>query len=459
MRKAVFLLVLLLVLVTGSTAWGAVSEREEVSDCILTRGKFAVMLVQAANMGAIQDGEAAARLLVEKGILRGYPDGDLKLDRGITRLEATVLVGRTLGLKDGIEVPEWMGAPKNELPQGYWGYDLYNWISRLGLVKGDAYDVLTEAQGTEFLNKVFTSDARAKDILNKVKKKERELMENFGLRTGVECSMKMIARPGVEGAEKIPQVEGKVYTVQEMVWPDKIHQTTTISMNIPGEEQQEFTFEMYFVDGKMYQQMPDPDTGKLTWYRWPEDMLPGMEQIIEQAAIQTQAVPPELEEFIHYQMLGTKEIEGEEVYEIAFYGRVDDFEKFMKAAMNWFGNGEQLQQFAGLVAQMLDSMSYWGIQYVDVDEYVTRGMQSASLITCAEEFMGRPVPLKAEEMTMELEEYEFSDGIEIEVPEEVLNAPLLELPSKEETSKLPPSPREEAPDLLLEEKDTSLAME
>ncbi|HAA89516.1 MAG: S-layer domain-containing protein [Thermoanaerobacterales bacterium 50_218] len=446
MRKAVFLLVLLLVLATGSTAWGVVSEREEVSDSILTRGKFAVMLVQAANMGAIQDEEAAARLLVEKGILRGYPDGDLKLDRGITRLEATVLVGRTLGLKDGIEIPEWMGAPKNELPQGHWGYDLYDWISRLGLVEGDAYDVLTEAQGAEFLSKVFTSDARAKDVLNKVKEKERELRENSGVRTGVECSMKMIARPGVEGAEKIPQVEGKAYTVQEMVWPDRIHQTTTVSMNIPGEEQQEITSEMYFVDGKMYQQMPDPDTGELTWYRYPEDMLPNIgvtELIIKQAAEQTQAVPPELEEFIHYQMLGTKEIDGEEVYEIAFYGRVDDFERFVKAAMSRFGSGEQLQQFvnqaAQIAGQMLDSMSYWGIQYVDVDEYVTRGMQSAFLITYAEEFAGMSMPIEAMEMTMEMEEYEFSDEIKIEVPEEALNAPLLpflegveEQPSTEE---------------------------
>lgn len=446
MRKAVFLLVLLLVLVTMNTAWAAVPEGEEVADCILTRGKFAVMLVQAANRGAVQDEEAAAGLLVEKGILRGYPDGDLKLDRGITRLEAVVLVGRTLGLKDGIEVPEWIGSPKNELPQEHWGCHLYNWISRLGLVEGDPHDVLTEAQGAEFLGKVFISDARVKDILNKVKEKERELMENFGVRTGVECSMKMIARPGVEGAEKIPQVEGRAYTLQEMIWPDRIHQTTTVSMNIPGEEQQEITSEMYFVDGKMYQQMPDPETGKLTWYRYPEDTLPSIgitELIIKQAAEQTQAVPPELEEFIHYQMLGTKEIDGEEVYEIAFYGQVDDFEKFVKAAMNRFGNGEQLQQFANQAAQMagqmLDAMSYWGIQYVDVDEYVTRGMQSTLLITYAEEFAGRPMPIKAMEMAMEMEEYEFSDEIKIEVPEEALNAPLLpflegveEQPSREE---------------------------
>ncbi len=453
MRKTVFLLALLLVLVTGSTAWGAVSEGEEVSHCILTRGKFAVMLVQAANMEAIQDEGAAARLLVEKGILRGYPGGDLKLDRGVTRLEATVLVGRTLGLKDGIGVPEWINTPEDvagKLPQEHWGYDLYSWISRLGLVEGDPHGVLTEAQGAEFLSKVFTSDARAKDILNKVKEKERELMENFGLRTGMKCSMKMIARPGVEGAEKIPQVEGRVYAVQEMVWPDRIHQTTTVSVNIPGEEQQEFTSEMYFVDGKMYQQMPDPDTGKLTWYRYPEDMLPNigvMEQIIKQAAEQTQAVPPELEEFIHYQMLGTKEIDGEEVYEIAFYGRVDDFEKFVKAAMNRFGSGEQLQQFvnqaAQIAEQMLDSLSYWGIQYVDVDEYVTRGMQSAFLITYAEEFAGTPVPIEAMEMAMEMEKYEFSDEIKVEVPEEALNAPLLpflekaeEQPSTEEMQEI-----------------------
>ncbi|MDK2820725.1 MAG: hypothetical protein PWP31_690 [Clostridia bacterium] len=438
MRKTVFLLVLLLVLITGSTAWGAVSEMEEISDRVLTRGKFAIMLVQATNMQAIQDEETAARLLVEKEILRGYPGGDLKLDRGITRLEAVALVGRTLGLKDGIEVPEWVDILEDvdgKLPQEHWGYNLYNWISRQGLVEGDPYDVLTEAQGARFLSKVFTSDARAEDILNKVKEKEQELMENFGLRTDMKSSMKMIARSGVEGTEKIPQVEGRMYIVQEMVWPDRMHQTTTVSMNIPGEEQQEFTSEMYFVDGKMYQQMPDPDTGELTWYCYPEDVLPGMEQIIKQAAKQTQVVPPELEEFIHYQMLGTKEIDGEEVYEIAFYGRVDDFEKFIRAAMGRFGGGEQLGQFVNQAAQILDSVSYWGIQYVDVDEYVTRGMQSTFLITYAEEFAGAPVPIEAMEMAMEMEEYEFSDEIKIEVPEEVLNAPLL--PFLEEVEKQP----------------------
>jgi len=384
------------------------------------------MLVEAAGM---ERDLTPANLLVEKKILKGYPDGDLHLEQGITRVEAVSLVARTLGLKDSIAPPEEAEAP---LDLEHWGYNLYAWFNRQGLVTGDPGDVFSEEQGAAFLQEVFTSHPEAIEIIKKSQASTREMKQT--LRTVMSGSINMIPRPGVKGAEEIPQVGTEMTIVQEMVLPDRIHQKTTVAMELPDGNLEEFTTEMYLADGEMYQQMPDPESGNMKWYRYPQGLLPNMEQMVEQAEKQVEVIPPELEDFLHYKLLGTIEIGGEEVYQLAFYGRIDDFNKFMEAAMGQFGDAKQFHQSISQATAMLDSMSYWGIEYIGVNDYLPRSAEYSSFVTYAEEFEGEPIPLEAIEMTMKVKEYSYGEDIVIEVPREALDAPVLELPGLKQQS-------------------------
>ncbi len=430
MCKRIFLLVLVFGLILNSAAAWAAADADDLVGLIskqdgkLTRGEFAAMLVEASGMG---HGESPADILVEEGILKGYPGGELDLDREITRVEVVALTARTLGLRDSILPPPGAVAP---LDSNHWGYNFYAWLNRQGLVEGDGdpFGLFSEEQGAEFLSKVFSSDPELTEILAKVQSRKNSFET---MRAVINAEMKAVPRQGVEGSEAVSQIsELKMKIVQEMHFPDKIHQVATVTVPVPGTENKEIVSETYFVDGKMYQQVANPETGEVQWYRYPEDIFPNLNELIEQnAKQQVNVIPKELEDYLHYQLLGIRELNGEEVYAIAFYGRIDDFGKFMEAFSKQFAGMQQLQQTMGRAMDVLDSMAYWGIEYVGVDDYLTRAAEYSSFINYARELDGKAMPVETLEMKTTIEELKYNEDFSIEVPEEALAAPLLPLPN------------------------------
>ena len=421
MRKITFLLALALLLTIAGTA-GAATTADELlpsigeKDGMLTRGEFAKMLVTAAGM---KGDEPSVQILTEGGILKGYPDGELHLEQGINRLEAVSLAARSLGLTDAIVPPPGVSAP---LDKNHWGYNLYAWFTRQGLVTDNPNELLTEEQGAAFLQKVFTTDPEVVSILEASQAKTSK--QNQSVQTVMSGSMKMIPREGVE-TEGLPTSVINLEMVQEMTLPDKLHQTANMMVQAAGEEPTEMATEMYMVAGEVYQKMPDAEEGIAKWYRFPKDLLPDMEQVFKKAEQQSSVIPPELEQFLHYQLLGTTELNGETVYEVAFYGRVDDFNKFMQAALGQFGDSQQLTQSMSNAASVLKSMSYWGIEYLGTDDFLPRSADYTALVTYQEQFNGQPMPLEALQTYMKVEEYNYDADITIELPEEAVNAPVL----------------------------------
>lgn len=256
MKKRFFGMILVMLLAVSGTAWGA------EADGTFTRGDFAAMLVDAAQLTGEEGDQSPASLLVEKGIIQGYPGGDLGLEKEISRLEAVSFVGRTLGLKDDISPPEQGNAP---LDATHWGYNLYSWLNYHGLITGEPGDILNAEEGAAFLNKVFTSQPEALQIVEKTQEAVRA--KNQTLSMVLEGTMKMTPRLGVAGAEEIPLGDSKMRIEQEMVLPDQIHQKITMTMVLPGSGEETMTMETYMAGGEMYQQLPDEEIGTMKWYR------------------------------------------------------------------------------------------------------------------------------------------------------------------------------------------------
>lgn len=402
-------------------------------DGVLTRGEFAQLLVAASGMGQAGQG---ADLLAQKGILKGAPGAGLALERPITRVEAVALVGRTLGLTDDVVPPQ--GTATQLLP-GHWGFNLYAWVSREGLVSGDPAATLSEKEGAAFLSQVFTTD---QDVLDIMKKSQARSKEINAMRAAMSGSMKLIPRPGAEGADELPSIAPSMQITQEVVLPDRIHQTSTVKMTLPDGKEQAMTTEMYLADGEMYQKLPDPKTGKVGWFRYPKGLMPDLTQLLKQAQQQTEVIPPGMEDYLHYKLLGTTEIGGQKAYEIAFYGRVDDFQKFLSAALGQFAGAEEMQKSLAQATQMIDSFSFWGITYVGAADYLTKKAEYSMVITYAPKFQGEEIPIQALQMSMQTDEYTYDPNLKLEVPAEVLEAPELELP---ENTVSPGEPSSEQP--------------
>ena len=58
-----------------------------------------------------------------------------------------------------------------------------------------------------------------------------------------------------------------------------------------------------------------------------------MKALMEESLQVNIGVPEELRKYFHYQLLGTTEKNGHSVYEIGYYGRIDDLEAFMRLAL------------------------------------------------------------------------------------------------------------------------------
>ena len=103
-----------------------------------------------------------------------------------------------------------------------------------------------------------------------------------------------------------------------MILPATMHQTTVIETEIPGAGKQELATEIP-VDGKIYQKLPlNIETGRCSGFAT-RRVVPDLEQMmsVENAAAVT---PSGLEDYLYYRLLGTAEMNGEEVYEIVTYG-------------------------------------------------------------------------------------------------------------------------------------------
>ncbi|HKM39137.1 MAG TPA: DUF6612 family protein [bacterium] len=414
---------LALLLLVSSAAFAAEPMAENTVETALLRGDFAALLVEAAGL----EGEGSpADVLIQHGIMNGVPGKNADAGRPIKRVEAAALLGRTIGISDGVMPPP---DADITLPPSHWAYGSYAWLTRLGLVAGDPEAVLSPDEGAWLVKYAF--EPTTEDVLAILEQSQQQSLaeEASRLQVALDGKIQLIPRPGVEGAEEIQSsLTPELHVLQTMVLPDKIHQLTTMKIGLAGLDAEEIVSESYIVAGGMYQQLPDPETGETRWYKYPAEMMPDMEQLIEQAQQQAQVIPAGLEKTTFYKLLGTKECNGKQVYELSFYSRIDDIPDFLSKALSNFGGDELLTEALSAAGNMVDTLSIWGLSSINVDDHLPHQTTIGMTLTLAEEFLGEAIPLQAIEFLLTSGEYRYGEEIEIVVPGEVLAAPEYEFP-------------------------------
>ncbi|MGI9860491.1 S-layer homology domain-containing protein [Moorella naiadis] len=409
----------------------------------LTRGEFAALLARAAGLqvagsAASQDDTwyvPAVMTLKEKGVIRGYPDGLLHVDQPVTLLEGAVMASRLLALPDGVAAPEVTGS----LGRDSWGYTPYAWLVRVGLLQPgqDAEAPLTVDSGIAFLSRVFGSDPQAEKIIQAAQQAQAKIKDlKF---TG---SMAMIVSPRPEAAGKMPPVSMQGKIESEINYPLNLHQKMDMTINLPVNKMPgndlppdlqpqgkvQFSTEQYLVDGTMYQKLAAPGMEKPQWMKLPKEALPDLEALIEQsrnAATMPGGVAPELKDSFHFQYLGEGEENGHRVHRIAYYGLINDWQTLLKALPG--GLTPEMEQALNQAGGILQSISFWGVEAVGVEDNLTYASEMSGLVSFADQFQGEAMPLEAMTISMKVTDYQYDSGVKIEVPAEALAAPELPL--------------------------------
>ncbi|MBE3581315.1 MAG: S-layer homology domain-containing protein [Thermoanaerobacteraceae bacterium] len=432
-----------LVLVPAALAGTAtVEELQQVfpempaGDSVLTRGVFAALLAEAAGIQVDEptvdnQGEAwylpAVRVLQEKGVIRGYPDGSLHTDRPVTLLEAAAMSSRVLGLPDGTVPPE----VKVALEEESWGYTPYAWLTKVGLLGSgeDPAAYLTVDQGLAFLTRVFGTDPKAEEIVRAAQEAQTKIKD---LR--FTSSITMGFRPRPEAAGSVPTITMEGNTVSEFIYPLTLHQRMDVTVNLPVEAmpggdlpeggKMRMNIEQYLVDGNLYQKVEMPGAAEPLWMKIPGEVMPHLESLLEQSGNYA-GLPPELQEAFHLHYLGEDVVEGRKVHRIAYYGRLDDWQALMKAFPT--GLAPELQQALKEAGEVIKSLSFWGEEAIGVEDNLSYGAEMTGLVVLADELQGQALPLESLTFTMRSRDYRYDTGLTIQLPPEALAAE--ELPS------------------------------
>ncbi|MGQ9531496.1 MAG: S-layer homology domain-containing protein [Desulfotomaculales bacterium] len=446
-RVALIFLVLLFSVCAGATlAFAQPLDRGELlgvfpqapdSNAPVDRGAFGAMLARAASVPAASGQVYRAKdvdpaswyapalaALEERGIMAGYPDGTLRPGQPVTGAEAAVMVARALGLFGTAGQPE-----AGPLRPDHWASSLYNWLVNQGLVsaRSDPEGKLTVGEAADFLARVFGSDPRALDIVEKSGRAQADVKA-----VRLKSNIDMIMRPRAGMAGQVPVLSGSGQMSTELVFPATMHQVARWRFGDTGDSAAkdkqglpELEVEQYLVGGKMYMKMSDPATGKAEWIKSAvPDLEAFMKESLEASKIGGGRIPEELKPYFHYQLLGTAEKDGRRVLEIGYYGRIDDLTAFLQLAQSLRGTlgGPEFERALNEAGKLVRSISYWGRDCIGADDYLLHEGALKVVLSFAERFQGEAMPVELIEMRMRVEECAYGEQIKIELPPEALQA-------------------------------------
>ena len=422
---------------------GVFPQKPELNEPV-TRAGFAAMLCEAASLKVVKGSTVPAcdvdedswyaealATLAQKEVMVGYPDGTFRPQQPVTGLEAGILAVRALGLPETVSST----GVDSPLDWNHWGSSVYSWLLDQGLVSSQANPEghITVENAADFLARVFGCDEEAVAIVEKGQK-SAATVEDMSF-TG---TMQMMMKPRAGAEAEMPLVQGSTQMTMEMILPDTLHQSMRMQFEglpagngatpIPTME-----MEQYLVDGSMYIKTVAPNSGETQWICLPGEALPDLKALMEESLQANIGVPEELRKYFHYQLLGTTEKNGYPVYEIGYYGQIDDFEAFFRSvlpeSMRSLVEGA-LEEGIEEAGKMYKSISYWGKDYIGVDDNLSHASEVKMVMVFNDEFQGEPVPIELMEMYMRADKLEYNTGVKIELPLEALEAPEIPVPAE-----------------------------
>lgn len=389
----------------------------------VSRGAFAAMLVYAAGISeSAIDNESdlpedfnsdiwyakSVKALWDRNIMRGS-SGKVNPDEGITGIEAMVTIARVLGVSERFASSKEI---KN-LPQDHWGYPTYAWLSEEGLLLEDIDPLkdLNAKMAAELLVKVFGTDQQVKAIVEESTEKNKEI-KAFRASGHMAIEINMVD----EKDEVIPMKTNASFNSEFS--RSAIHQTVETLIPIVNES---IKIEQYMDKEYIYTLIPGEDKED-KWIKM-KNFVPAIFE--EDFIAQQQGWSKELEELVHYRLLGTEKIDGEDCYKIAMYTRLDDINQLLDKMGTM---GIQEKEALKAANDVLQSISMKGLMYIGVEDGLVKKATTNAIISMdLEKQKDSPAAIKSMLMDMEYNYKDYNEDFSIEIPEEAKNADEIDL--------------------------------
>jgi hypothetical protein len=392
----------------------------------MTRGEFFHLLASAADLPDVQYTPNFKDLpksnpyyhdaakLAGNGLLSGYADHTLRLDKPIEKVEALALIGKALGMPE-----EPVPGVATSLAKSHWAYAMSTWFDA-ALLKIDWKTVsqpLTKQEAYDLVQSILNTKPESLQAVEAMQKAQQQVKS---FRFSGTVQMHMV--PNLKVPEGAPLTITQKLNA-EFSLPSSIHMKSVAQLPsmTPSAKSGEFSIEQYIMGKDMYMKMPDlgsaaDPTSPKGWVKMENVMPFDMGELMKQ---QAQGIPPQLAKKLFYREVGP--------HQLAFQGRLDGVSDLM-GLMGNMPNADEMKQTLEQSGDGLGSLYMQGVMTLDPDSLLPTQM-NYQMVMNFKDSAGQPSPMKSMIMSQDMKYSDYNTDLKIVLPDEAKNAKTMTLPT------------------------------
>ena len=388
----------------------ASAENQETN--VMTRGEFAQAIVEQlaiepqnpttalpSDLDESSPFANSVKVLKERQVVQGYPDGTFQAAKPISKQEAMWLLARIWRV-DAERVP-------HILEEDY------------GV---NVDQVMDRDQGLKLIENFFATDETASDLVTKTTEAQ---LEQTSFRSAVSQQNVMeFKEPITENGTNLMEMES-----QAMI---EFHKTdgfflksVTKAPNPTTNEPMEITMEQYLVKDGMYMKMNNPQTGEEQWVKMGDAFPISFEQMMEMQKNSLNLNQSLLNKHVFYKDLGTETVNGAQLHKLAYRMSFGSFKEMMDVVSN------SMPDLAKLPMEMENigaSLSMDGYIWIDPSSFLPVQFEQNMKMDFQDQMADQPI--KTIQMHQVGTYSDFNEVESIVLPEAAKNAETLPMPQE-----------------------------
>ncbi|MFC0211824.1 DUF6612 family protein [Paenibacillus chartarius] len=343
----------------------------------------------------------AVRVMMERKILQGYEDGTFRLSQPVTDTEASYILGRLLGVRDG-------DAAK-ALPE------------RFGAAIGGAGNLSAES-AQQLVDTALKSDESALEWLKKAAEKQKEVVS---FRTAAEMDMTMAMKAFSDNPAMT--VDMKASSKLEFHIEQGLHQAMETEMVGPTGPVK-IQMNQYTVTSGTYVEMNDPATGKLTWFDMTKQMPYSFEQLIEMQKNSSLSMENWTLPGFFYRDHGTETVDGVKLRKVEMNGSLTSFKEIMDiyAKVSGGTNSGMTDTLKAMPGFEDLSLKMSGVVWIDETSMLIQRMDMDMVMSYGDNSV---IPISEVAMSMDMKYADYNGDVEVKLPEAAKQAVPLPMPT------------------------------
>lgn len=352
--------------------------------------------------------------LAGNGLLSGYADHTLRLDKPIEKVEALALIGKALGMPE-----EPVPGVATSLAKSHWAYAMSTWFdaAQLKIDWKTVSKALTKQEAYDLVQSILTTKPESLQAVEAMQKAQQQIKS---FRFSGTVQMHMV--PNLNVPEGTPLTITQKLDA-EFSLPSSIHMKSVAqspSMT-PSAKSGEFSIEQYIMGKDMYMKMPDLGSAADApspkgWVKMENAMPFDMGELMKQ---QVQGIPPQLVKKLFYREAGPNQL--------AFQGRLDGVSDLMGLLEN-MPNADEMKQTLEQSGDGLGSLYMQGVMTFDPDSLLPTQM-NYQMVMNFKDSADQPSPMKSMIMSQDMKYSDYNTDLEIVLPDEAKNAKTMTLPT------------------------------